>query len=185
MESSLMSRSGSGSASPAQCKMSGCSRELFADGYCGPHYKRKWRHGDPAGVRPFRDESLQYRLRRQYVIRADGCWEWIGTKDRIGYGKVYWQGKGYRAHRLSYQVATGRDASELDHTCRFKACVNPEHLEPVTHSENLRRHYASVIRCPKGHLYDEGNTYRDTAGKRRCRTCLRERQRARRSGSPS
>ena len=181
MESLPMSQSGSGFASSVRCKVPECSRELFADGYCGPHYKRNWRHGDPAGIRPFLDETLDERLRRQYVVREDGCWEWTGIRDRIGYGKVYWEGKGYRAHRMSYRNATGHDAPELDHLCRNKACVNPDHLEPVSHSENLRRHYATVTSCPHGHLYDEANTYRDTAGKRRCRSCMRERQRRRRA----
>lgn len=164
--------------------MTGCDRDLFADGYCGPHYKRKWRYGDPlAGHRPFRGESLRDRLDRQTSIRPDGCWEWTGTRDWLGYGKVYWQGKGYRAHRMAYRESIGHDAPELDHLCHNKACVNPVHLEPVTHSENLRRHYATVTTCPHGHAYDEGNIYRDTSGKRRCRACMRERQRVRRASS--
>lgn len=168
-------------SSQSSCKISGCQRDVFAAGYCGSHYKRNWRHGDPAGVRPFLDETLADRLQRQYVVAPSGCWEWVGTMDRLGYGKVYWQGSGYRAHRMAYRVASGTDAAELDHLCRNKRCVNPAHLEPVTHSENLRRHYATVTSCPHGHPYDQANTYRDTAGKRRCRACMREKQRARRA----
>ena len=116
-----------------------------------------------------------------------GCWMWSGPVDRVGYGSIQRRGITMRAHRAVYEDLVGPVPAglELDHLCRNKACVNPAHLEPVTHSENLRRHYATVTSCPQGHVYDEANTYRDTAGKRRCRACMRERQRRRRATAPS
>ena len=127
------------------------------------------------------------------IVRTDaGCWEWTKTLNPLGYGRM---AVGSRAdgtrrlttpHRASYEAFVGPipDGADLDHLCRNKRCVNPAHLEPVTHSENLRRHYATVTTCPHGHAYDEANTYRDTSGKRRCRACMRERQRIRRSRLP-
>jgi hypothetical protein len=149
---------------------------------CGPHYKRKWRYGDPLAGGPFVGEDAA-RLAALYVVQADGCWLWQGAIDWVGYGEVWWRGKRHRAHRAVYQELrhTLQDGTELDHVCRVKRCVNPDHLEIVTHAENLRRHYAaSVVACPKGHLYDEANIYRDH-GKRRCRECMREQQRRRRT----
>lgn len=168
--------------SSASCKVMGCERPLFADGYCGPHYKRKWRHGDPLAGRALKGEPLPERLRRFYA-EGPGCWLWTGGVDRLGYGSLVVAHRTVRAHRAVYEANAGAIPAgmELDHLCRNKLCVNPAHLEPVTHSENLRRHYASVTSCPHGHRYDEANTYRDTSGKRRCRTCMRERQRARRA----
>jgi hypothetical protein len=175
------SRSGSGTGSCGSirtCQIAGCLREHFADGYCNPHYKRKRRYGDPVGGGRFRDESDAIRLSHLYAIQPGGCWLWQGAIDRVGYGEVWWRGKRHRAHRAVYAALRGEwPVHELDHLCRVKHCVNPDHLEPVSHSENLRRHYAKTVEaCPYGHPYDEDNTYMDK-GKRRCRECMRQRQR--------
>ncbi|MGZ6854085.1 MAG: HNH endonuclease [Mycobacteriaceae bacterium] len=79
---------------------------------------------------------------------------------------------------------------ELDHLCRNRRCVNPDHLEPVSHRENCHRAElgvaaADIMRsrthCPRGHKYDQSNTYRTPKGYRVCRTCHRDRERSRRS----
>lgn len=74
-----------------------------------------------------------------------GCWRWIGNKTANGYGRFYFRGVEERAHRVSYRYFIGdlpaytyRDG-ELDHLCRNRACVNPTHLELVTHQTNIRR----------------------------------------------
>jgi len=62
----------------------------------------------------------------------------------------------------------------LDHTCRNRACVNPDHLEPVTHIVNMGRgHWANVTECKQGHPYDQQNTYVRPDGFRDCRECVR------------
>jgi hypothetical protein len=80
-------------------------------------------------------------------------------------------------HRIMWEfhhqgpVPTGM---QLDHLCRRRNCCQPQHLEPVTPSENTdRQDHANrgKAACPKGHPYDEGNTYRDPSGRRRCRMC--------------
>lgn len=73
----------------------------------------------------------------------------------------------------------------IDHLCRNPLCVNPDHLEPVTNSENVRRaaaagayegngaHHRAKTHCPKGHPYSGENLYRTPSGKRKCRECER------------
>lgn len=111
----------------------------------------------------------------------DDCWRWIGVLDRAGYGRF--AGGHYEsdyAHRLSYIALVGPipNGLELDHLCRVRNCVNPNHLEPVTHEENMRRGYwAQATHCVNGHPWNEPNMYRDREGKRRCRACGRKRVR--------
>lgn len=154
---------------------------MWADGYCNPHYKRKWRHGDPLAGAAFMDEDPKQRLARLYQVDEEtGCWLWTGAVDWVGYGEVWWKGKRHRAHRAVFDAYRGAMPSELDHLCKTKRCVNPDHLEPVSRAENMRRLYATITACPKGHEYVPENIYMDH-GKRRCRECMRNQQRARRA----
>lgn len=121
-----------------------------------------------------------------------GCWLWTGSASN-GYGYIR-RGGGtgnIRAHRAAYELLVGPvpDGMELDHLCGVKQCVNPAHLEPTTHQQNMKRSKLGAIsrarqlaktHCPYGHPYDEANTYITPKGDRHCRTCDRERQRARR-----
>lgn len=110
------------------------------------------------------------------------CWRWIGAMGNHGYG-VY--GKpAILAHRWSYLLHVGVIPPWLtiDHLCRNRWCVHPNHLEPVTRAENVLRgeslpaRNARKTHCPKGHPYDETNTYvNPNSGWRMCRTCIRER----------
>jgi HNH endonuclease len=77
------------------------------------------------------------------VEQGEGCWLWTGAIDR-GYGQFVWNGR-KRAHRVAYELIIGPipEGLELDHLCRNKSCVRPEHLEPVTKAENIRRQWAS------------------------------------------
>lgn len=111
-----------------------------------------------------------------------GCWLWTGHQNELGYGRVYVSGAGQRmVHRVVYELLVGPipDGLEPDHLCRVPACSNPDHLEPVTHAENIRRGMALRTSCPHGHAYTQENTYTNSRGHRFCRRCNRERARAR------
>lgn len=134
-------------------------------------------------------ESLMDRWKlRVQQDEATGCWVWIGARWPRGYGKLSMPGtqKRVAAHRWGYEQLVGSipDGMELDHLCRNHSCVNPAHLEPVSHVENVRRGVAgevnggrnrAVTHCPKGHPYDAANTYKRPDGKpgRNCRACSR------------
>jgi hypothetical protein len=121
----------------------------------------------------------------------NGCVLWTGTRDALGYGRFFHLGRLVKPYRFAWERDHGPIPSglEIDHLCRVPACVNPEHLEPVTHQENVRRgrlaqtnseRAARITHCPRGHAYDEFNTYRSKTGARRCRTCSRAFDRVRR-----
>jgi hypothetical protein len=111
---------------------------------------------------------------------ANGCWEWQGTIDALGYGSIR-----IGAHRYVYLLVHGSipEDTVLDHLCRNTRCVNPEHLEPVTLGENMRRAWErrDKTKCPQGHFCDEENTYiregSDGITRRWCRMCRREQSR--------
>ncbi|WP_327169867.1 HNH endonuclease signature motif containing protein [Streptomyces subrutilus] len=117
------------------------------------------------------------------------CWLWQGATDRNGYGVFHHRQPGTNfAHRLMYEALVGPIPQGLviDHLCRVPACCNPDHLEPVTHAENVRRGRgvevsrrlaAARTHCPNGHLYEDGsfriNERGPKKGRRRCLVCSR------------
>ena len=116
-----------------------------------------------------------------------GCWLWTGALNSGGYGSFSVDGRARSAHVVMYELFVGPvpNGLELDHLCRVRHCVNPDHLEPVTRRENIIRGMRPVIQralthCCRGHEFDEANTYR-YAGSRHCRACARLHQRAHRA----
>ena len=133
-------------------------------------------------------EADDRRLWSYVLVSHTGCWLWQASCTTNGYGKASFNGKQRPAHRVFYEQLVGAipEGLDLDHLCRIRNCVNPDHLEPVTRSENLRRGevggwwQAQKTHCPQGHPYDEANTCH-SGGKRHCRTCSRKRAALRRS----
>ena len=137
--------------------------------------KRKRRKADPL-----------VRFEAKYIPEPNsGCWLWVGALDGHGYGTFGAGGRDdgtVKAYRWSYErfkgpVPVGLD---LDHLCRVRCCVNPDHLEAVTRSENLKRsplmgRQQHKTACPLGHKY----TGLDARGSRICRVCINERKRQR------
>ena len=126
--------------------------------------------------------DLPPRMAAKVAIDHVGCWLWTGAISSNGYGSVGYDGRIHSTHRLAYRLLVGEvsDGLTLDHLCRRRNCLNPQHLEPVSASTNVRRAYAMRTTCNHGHDYSEANTYLTTRGTRECRTCRAERQRERR-----
>lgn len=134
-----------------------------------------------------------------------GCWLWVGCILKGGYGQGYWDGRKEYAHRISFQIYKGEitEGLQIDHLCRNKTCVNPDHLELVTPKENVLRCMpfrkpfnklmssanAKKTHCKRGHPLEGENllmvgkdkTFR---GCRACRkACITEWKKARRAAS--
>lgn len=118
------------------------------------------------------------------VQRDDECWSWTACVLSTGYGQFSYRdgAASHRrlAHRMAYELHKGSipDGLCLDHLCRNRKCVNPDHLEPVTIRENLLRgntfaaHNAAKTVCKHGHPFTPENTLRQRRG-RLCRECSR------------
>lgn len=124
-----------------------------------------------------------------YVVKTESCWLFRKFIDKKGYG-YFWDIRKHKrvaAHRYSYERVHGELLSEihLHHrpTCP-KNCVNPEHLTPtleINHPDNITTIHRNKTHCPKGHPYDESNTYVSHNGSRHCRKCTGTKRPSRRA----
>lgn len=174
------------------CGIEGCAAPHAAKGLCRKHYLRQ---GDPAAVRPH--EMTPEERFWSKVTKTQDCWLWTGSRNTGGYGRFALTHKDYvAAHRYAYVLTYGPIpvGLELDHVkargCRYRHCVNPDHLEPVTARENVMRSdgvaavNARKAMCVAGHPLEGANLYIRPNGKRECIACrtLRKR-RDRQSGN--
>jgi hypothetical protein len=188
------------------CSFPGCEEPTHSRGWCGTHYQRWRRHGDPAAiVSPRRSEwaprgtPLEERFWAKVnkagpvpECRPDlgPCWLWTAGRNKNGYGTFAithrHMRRMVRAPRFAYELLVSPipQGLPLDHLCRNPPCVRPSHLEPVTHRENLLRGIgftatrAAQTHCKRGHEFTEANTYhpRKRPNGRVCRQCRRDRR---------
>jgi hypothetical protein len=130
--------------------------------------------------------SVMERLMEMVEIDDASCWNFMGHRDRHGYGRISFKASGALAHRIAFEFCRGPITTglELDHLCRNKACCNPAHLEPVDHRTNLLRGDSPTARlarqtnCAAGHdLVPD----RYKKGVRYCPVCDLIRRRAKRT----
>lgn len=125
---------------PKICSIPECNKVVTARGWCAAHYNRWRRYGDPVlgGPIQMRHSTPEQKFWAK-VSKSDNCWEWNGSKTTSGYANLnFGQGKYGYAHRLSYELHYGPIPEDLmvDHICRNRGCVNPDHLRAVTRSQN-------------------------------------------------
>ena len=142
----------------------------------------------PRGVYPRKPFSERF-WEKVNKDGANGCWLWTADQSHHGYAYCSpYPGQSRYAHRVAYEMLVGRipPGQELDHLCRVRHCINPAHLEAVSHAQNVQRgigptlvraRYARQTRCKHGHLFSPENTMlpqrRDGLRVRACRICKR------------
>lgn len=116
-------------------------------------------------------------IRSRTLVADSGCWLWQGAITSAGYGTTAVEGRTRGAHRVAYEAFVGPipPGLQIDHLCRVRHCVNPDHLEPVTSLENTLRGALNVYAtgyCKSGHDVREVGLV--PAGRHmRCKTCKR------------
>jgi hypothetical protein len=148
------------------------------------HYSRWRTKGDPLAVM-IREPNRSEWDRFWSKVDVGDCWQWTDSLAIEGYGSFRVGDRSIRAHRWTYEHLVGPIPAglQLDHLCKNRGCVNPDHLEPVTQQENIRRgaqgaYLRARTHCPSGHAYTPGNTYVQAKGTRSCRECARRATRA-------
>lgn len=186
------------------CVEAVCAGEARRRGMCDIHYQR-WRAATPPRERP--RLTPEERLRDRVDQRsADECWPWREPVNDRGYGYITVNRKRIGAHRLAYFLAHGVMPDHVDHTCHnnsgcpggntcpHRRCCNPAHLESTTNQinslrgESLAAHHARKTHCVNGHEFSVENTYvyvwrRTERARRICKTCVRNREVAKRSAA--
>jgi len=139
--------------------------------------------------------TLDWLFDRCYPIPECGCWVWGNSLKGSGYAQVgYGNRTSVAAHRVAYELKFGPvpEGLELDHKCRVPCCINPDHLEPVTHKVNMLRGALPAIareqvkrfhegkraqtHCKRGHEFTTVNTHIGKSGSRFCLECRKSRR---------
>lgn len=130
---------------------------------------------ETAGLSQLRQRKSVEERFWEKVDKTGDCWLWQASKNGVGYGAFSVNQTWVMAHRFSYELAKGPIPAGMviDHICRVRACVRPEHLDAVSFQVNVLRAVART-HCPQGHLYTPDNLY-VSKGHNKCRECHRKR----------
>lgn len=123
------------------CSVEGCDKPTSSHGHCRTHARHRRQGKELRPIPPSFDPSDEAGFWAR-VDKGVGCWEWTRSLTTAGYGNLRLpDGRYGYAHRMSWELSRGPipDGLTIDHLCRNRKCVNPEHLEPVTQAENNRR----------------------------------------------
>lgn len=162
------------------CDIDGCENPHLARGLCNRHYLHAKYHGLLPPL-PRLSPAERFWAR---VEKSPTCWIWTGARTPLGHGRIRLEGYGESlAHRWAYIQLVGPipEGLVLDHLCANPPCVNPAHMDPVTHWQNTRRGTApSAVNarkthCIRGHEFNLENTRVRNDGSRDCKVCQRER----------
>lgn len=132
------------------CSIADCDRIHYARGWCHKHWARWYHHGTTADPQPPAPVDERFWAK---VEKTDHCWLWSGAIGGWGYGTFNLGDKKYvRAHRYAYATTVGDipEGKVLDHICRVRHCVNPDHLRVVSQRENTENHSGATRRSQSG-----------------------------------
>lgn len=126
------------------CSFDGCTNKQRAKGLCSAHWYQQQYMGKLTVTR--NQIEIIDRIMNQ-VNKTNYCWEWTGRKagkKQNSYGQIYYNGRQQMVHRIVYEelVRPLEISDTVDHLCRNKFCVNPDHLEAVPLRENVKRMHA-------------------------------------------
>lgn len=123
---------------PVACSVSGCLKTVDAYGLC-PMHRGRWERNRTTERQ--RRSTVRERINAGHEKNEDGCWIWVRAVSSSGYGSISVDGRIRNAHKVAYEEFVGSvpDGKVLDHLCRVTRCINPEHLQAVTQSTNVRR----------------------------------------------
>jgi DNA-binding transcriptional regulator YiaG len=174
------------------CKAKDCEEPAKRLGWCFRHYHRHLGGKDPDEP-TWHDKTLTERFWEKVDKNGPApawrpelgpCWVWVRGKTGAGYGTFgIGGGEIELAHRWSYMTEVGPipEGTELDHLCRNRACVRPDHLDPVSHGTNMKRSpivpstiNAGKAFCDSGHEFTPENTRIKADGARECKECRRD-----------
>ena len=166
---------------PKPCSIEGCAKRAESRGWCQMHYKRWQTTGDPLRtLNPTIEERFWAKVDKAgpvpaYAPELGQCWLWTAYCQPDGYGQFKIADGLTGAH--AFLGGRAPKGFEWDHLCRVPSCVRPTHLQlvpqPVNNMRGLSRSAQNIRKtaCPKGHPYNEANTYITPQGRRHCRAC--------------
>ncbi|GAA2940792.1 HNH endonuclease signature motif containing protein [Glutamicibacter bergerei] len=133
------------------CSFDGCERVHKGHGLCDQHLvQSKSGKGLTEIVDRFVPDYV--RFERHYEV-TDSCWQWTGAIRKDGYVSFLYRGETMNAHRASFMIHVGEipPGKEIDHRCRNRSCVNPEHLRIVTTKQNSENRATESVAGKSGY----------------------------------